>query len=122
MNMSRILAGLALAAAIFASGPAAAAMRCGWIVNPTPANWWLTDAQGTWIMMTQGAGDGAEGMDLVPDLTEGEWVVTNGSSYGYGCACADVETKGKAITRIRSFKQLPLSKCERDPALKSLQE
>jgi hypothetical protein len=116
------LFGLALAAALVLSFPASAAMRCGWIANPTPGNWWLTDAQGTWVMMTQGQGEGAEGMDLIPDLTEGDWVVTNGSSYGYGCACADVTTRGENITRIRSFRQLPLSRCERDPALDSPSE
>ena len=24
--------------------------RCGWIDNPTPANWWLTDGYGEWII------------------------------------------------------------------------
>ena len=28
--------------------------RCGWLVNPTPGNWWLTDRDGTWTLATQG--------------------------------------------------------------------
>jgi hypothetical protein len=111
--------GLAIGIVLAATLPANAAMRCGWIVNPTPGNWWLNDAQGTWVIMTQGQGDGADGMDLIPDLTERDWVSVNGPSYGYGCACMNVETRGETVTRIRSFRQLPLSKCERDRALKS---
>ena len=105
-------------AAVFASS-AAAETRCGWIVNPTPANWWLQDAGGEWIIATQGGAEAA-GMDKLPDFTEGEWVVTNGSSYGFGCACLVVKTKTGAtprITRITSVKQLPLKKCLADRKL-----
>jgi hypothetical protein len=28
--------------------------RCGWLDNPSPANWWLVDKDGTWILMEQG--------------------------------------------------------------------
>jgi hypothetical protein len=95
---------------------AQAETRCGWIVNPTPGNWWLTDAQADWTIATQGAG-GAPGMDLIPDLTAGEWVEVNGS-YGYGCACLEVGTDGAgSILRILSVRQLPLARCENDPAL-----
>jgi hypothetical protein len=24
--------------------------RCGWLVNPTPANWWLVDRAGQWTV------------------------------------------------------------------------
>lgn len=101
--------------ALLAAAPAVAETRCGWIANPTPANWWLTDADGTWELMLQGA-PGVPGMDLIPDLSAGEWVEVNGS-YGYGCACADLVTSGATVLAIRSFRQLPLATCEADPAL-----
>ena len=118
---------VALSLLLLAALPAAASAaetRCGWIVNPSPANWWLTDAQGEWIMSTQG-GDQAEGMDDLPDFTEGEWVVSNGGSYGHGCGCMRVDTEEgdwKAITRIYSVKQLPLKTCSADPALPQLDQ
>lgn len=97
---------------------AAPVTRCGWVVNPTPSNWWLTDSAGEWIMMAQGADEGAEGMDLIGDLSAGDYKATNGD-YGYACGCMKVATDAKAmrITRIFSFKQLPLSKCSADPKL-----
>ena len=109
---------LALTALAAFAGPAAAETRCGWIVNPTPANWWLTDADGEWIIGTQG-GAQAEGMDLMPDFTEGEWVVTGGASYGFGCACLGVVTDSaeSRITLITSVKQLKIRKCRADANL-----
>ncbi|WP_340645458.1 DUF4087 domain-containing protein [Phenylobacterium sp.] len=108
-----------------ASAPAQAAakksvgeMRCGWIANPTPGNFWLTDSAGEWVIGMQG-GYQAPGMDLIPDLSEHDWVVTNGVSYGYGCACLRVETNAKAkrITAIHSVKQQPLKTCRADKNL-----
>ena len=92
-------------------------LRCGWIVNPTPANWWLTDRDGQWVIGTQG-GDQAKGMDLIPDLTVRNWKATNGS-YGYGCGCmkVDVDRKAGHITRIYSVRQKPLAACRTDKAL-----
>lgn len=97
------------------STPALAAEnRCGWFENPTPANAWLTDAQGQWIIASQG-GHQAEG-DW-PAISD--WVATNGS-YGYGCACMRVTTDRaeRRVLVIHSSKPLPLSKCTSDPALK----
>jgi hypothetical protein len=93
--------------------------RCGWIVNPTPANWWLNDADGEWELGSQG-GYQAPGLDTLPDLTEGEWVVTNGSSYGYGCGClkASVDRKRHRIARVHSFRQKPLRICRGDRHLR----
>jgi Protein of unknown function (DUF4087) len=97
--------------------PALAETRCGWIVNPTPGNWWLSDADEDWIMMVQGGDGGAPGMELIPDLTLGDWVPVNGS-YGYGCACMEVETDGvDRILKITGVTQLALQKCIADPAL-----
>lgn len=115
---------LAVLAPLLAAGPTQAApkppgeMRCGWIANPTPGNWWLTDRAGEWGIGLQG-GYQAEGMDEIPDLSAADWVVTNGSSYGYGCACLRVTTDAKTrqITRIHSVRQQPLKVCRADRKL-----
>lgn len=121
-NYSLPLFSVALIAALPLSA-VAAETRCGWIQNPTPRNWWLDDRDKTWTLMTQGPDDeGPEGMELIPDLSAGEFVRTNGY-YGYGCACMKVETDGnETITRIISFRQLKLSQCENDKSLKSRPE
>jgi hypothetical protein len=95
------------------------APRCGWIANPTPANWWLTDRSGEWLIGVQG-GYQAPGLDNVPDLTERQWVVTNGSSYGYGCACVSgtFDARRKRVARIDSIRQQPLAVCRADRRLK----
>lgn len=121
MSVSR-----AFAAVVFAGLTAlpahAAETRCGWLENPTPANWWLTDRDASWTIMTQGSDAGApDGMDLIPEFGPQEWVETSnpGSGYGYGCACMSVETDraNERITRIASVRKLPLAKCEADRAL-----
>jgi hypothetical protein len=90
--------------------------RCGWIDNPTPANWWLTDGYGEWIIGVQG-GRQAEGMDNLPDFSSG-WVETNGH-YGYGCGCITgaVDVRDKRILRIDSVKQKTISACKADKML-----
>jgi len=93
--------------------------RCGWIDNPTPANWWLTDRDGEWVIGAQG-GHQAEG-DL-PEFPNNSqyWVKTNGN-YGYGCACLMMRANpnDKQVIQIKSGRALPLSKCRLDPALKA---
>lgn len=90
--------------------------RCGWFVNPTPANAWLIDADGEWIIGTQG-GEQAEG-DW-PEFSKSQWVKTN-INYGYGCACMKVEVNksDERITRIISGTARPLSTCRKDKAIK----
>ncbi|RUM08423.1 DUF4087 domain-containing protein [Rhizobium chutanense] len=107
------------AALAVAANAQAAETRCGWLENPTPANWWLEDAENTWTIMTQGEdADAVDGMELIPDISEHDYVKTNGN-YGYACACMSVETDGKErITKILSFRQLALAKCRNDKALK----
>jgi hypothetical protein len=101
-------------AILFASPALAAENRCGWFENPTPANAWLTDAQGQWIIASQGSFMAEGDWPSIDD-----WVATNGS-YGYGCTCMRVTTdKAESrILEIHSSRPLPLSKCENDPALK----
>ena len=91
--------------------------RCGWLQNPTPANWWLTDRHGSWTISAQG-GYSAKGMNAIPDLSQRDYVTTNGS-YGYACACLDVTANRRTmrITTIYRVKQLPLSTCRKDSAL-----
>lgn len=107
------LASAALVLLASASAASAVENRCGWFVNPTPANAWLTDSQGQWIIGTQG-GQQADGE--WPDIRD--WVATNGS-YGYGCTCMRVTTNSreKRILVIHSTRPLPLSKCRNDAAL-----
>jgi Cu2+-containing amine oxidase len=92
--------------------------RCGWLANPTPANFWLTDADGEWTIGVQG-GYQAEGTDYLPDFGN-QWVKTNGN-YGYGCACMNVtvDKKEQKVVEIKSASVRPLSACRND---KNLQE
>lgn len=98
------------------ASPAKGVRRCGWLSNPTPANWWLTDSEGEWILGTQGA-DQAPGMDDMPDMSTAGWVETNGH-YGYGCACMTItaDSEGK-VTRIEDASPKPLKQCKADRKL-----
>jgi hypothetical protein len=96
-----------------AASAAIGVRRCGWISNPTPANWWLTDAEDQWILSTQG-GDQAPGMDEMPDMSTAGWVETNGH-YGYGCACMTIASNPDGrVTRIADAKPKPLKQCQAD--------
>ena len=91
--------------------------RCGWLQNPTPANWWLVDRDGEWILGVQG-GYQAPGMDEMPDMSTRGWVRTNGN-YGYGCACMSVTTDRRSgrVTRLFSATPVPLRQCRADRRL-----
>jgi hypothetical protein len=106
---------LILAAVVAAAAAQAAERRCGWWENPTPANAWLTDKDGEWIVGVQG-GHQADG-DW-PDFSAREWVKTN-VNYGYGCACLDVEVDRatKRVLKIVRAQARPLAACRRDRAL-----
>lgn len=110
---SALISGLSL----FTLPANAAETRCGWLQNPTPANWWLKDKHGNWTISLQG-GYQARGMDNIPKIDNEEYVKTNGY-YGYGCACLRVSTDKNRmrITSIESGEQLPLSTCREDPNL-----
>ena len=69
---------------------AAPEKRCGWLENPSPANWWLNDKDGTWTLLTMG-NEPVPGLDKMPDMSTKGWVVTNAGGHGYGCACLDLE-------------------------------
>jgi hypothetical protein len=91
--------------------------RCGWLENPTPANWWLKDADGTWILSTQGTAQPI-GIELIPDISKRDFVATNGP-YGYTCACVDAEFNAddNRATQIVSVRQETLAKCQKDKKL-----
>jgi hypothetical protein len=93
--------------------------RCGWIANPTPANWWLNDKAGEWTISEQG-GYQATGADL-PDFSTHDWVVTNAGDHGYGCACltATYDSKAMRVIDIKSVKQRTLRQCNVDKGLKA---
>lgn len=100
--------------------PAAPERRCGWLQNPTPANYWLIDRDGEWTIMAQG-GYQAEGWEDMGDMSARGWVRTNGY-YGYGCACMTVSTDraNMRIARIYSAESRPLRQCRADRRLPRL--
>ncbi|HEX8572033.1 MAG TPA: DUF4087 domain-containing protein [Allosphingosinicella sp.] len=108
------------ASASAAARPAAAAKgerRCGWLFNPTPANWWLADRDDQWILGTQG-GESAPGMEEMPDMSTAGWVETNGY-YGYGCACMTIthDPATRRVLRIADAEPKPLKQCRSDRSL-----
>ncbi len=119
----RIIYALMVVALLGISQQASAAsqMLCGWLDNPTPQNFWLTDAKHEWEISIQG-GRSAEGLENLPDFGD-QWQHTNGGSYGYGCAClkVDIRTDKKSdtyeITRIHRAKALPIKRCDQDKSL-----
>jgi hypothetical protein len=90
--------------------------RCGWFSNPTPANAWLHDRDGEWIIGMQG-GYQAEGK--WPSFKRGQWVETNGL-YGHGCACLRLRVNRKTheVIKIESARARPLAACRRDRSLR----
>jgi hypothetical protein len=90
--------------------------RCGWFSNPTPANAWLNDRHGEWLISVQG-GHQAEG-DW-PSFKAKDWIETNGH-YGYGCACMKVQVDHETskVSRIFTATARPLATCRKDRSLK----
>ena len=108
-----------LPAVVWGKSPAgrpAVENRCGWFINPTPANAWLIDRDGEWTIGIQG-GEQAEG-DW-PSIDERQWVSYGNASYGHGCACMKVETdrENMQIKRIVSAQGKTLAQCRRDRKL-----
>lgn len=96
--------------------------RCGWLENPTPANWWLIDGEGQWTISTQGGDQVDESLwDHLPKTNDNEFVRTNGD-HGYSCVCLTV-TVNKAqhrIVKIHGGKTLLLKQCLEDPDLPAI--
>ncbi|EPQ8267460.1 DUF4087 domain-containing protein [Vibrio sp. Y176] len=93
--------------------------RCGWLENPSPANMWLIDRDGSWDISVQGTSNALDdkSMELLYQATanENEFVRTN-RNYGFSCACltVDVDEEQNSITTIYKSKQLPLKQCIED--------
>lgn len=92
-------------------------VRCGWIENPTPANYWIIDADGEWTISVQG-GYQAEGDVVFPRDGANNYVKTN-FNYGYFCGCinATVDKADRKVLKIFSASAKSLSACLNDPAL-----
>jgi Protein of unknown function (DUF4087) len=93
--------------------------RCGWFQNPTPSNAWLRDRDGLWLIASQG---GYRATGNWPDIPPKQWIITNVSSYGYGCACLDVRvdrtTNPHRIIEIKSSQAQALQVCRADRHLR----
>ncbi len=91
--------------------------RCGWLENPTPANFYLRDRQGEWLMGEQG-GYQAAGMDEMPDMTTRGWVRTNGN-YGHGCACitGTFDGRRRQLIQVDRAEAVRLARCQTDRTL-----
>lgn len=98
-------------------GADAAERRCGWLLNPTPANVYLLDRDGEWVISIQG-GYVADGYDDMPDMSRLGWVETN-VHYGHGCACMTVVTdrRDRRVVKVLSAQPRPLSQCRADRSL-----
>ena len=90
-------------------------LLCGWFDNPTPANAWLIDRQGEWLIGVQG---GHQASGDWPRFRSSRWVRRNGH-YGHGCACLRVLTDASThtVTTILSSWSRPLAICRSDSTL-----
>jgi hypothetical protein len=105
---------------VFLPQVASAELRCGWVDNPTPANWWLTDRDGGWTLSVQGVGDRDNGFFDIPNgwNFQDQWRETNGF-YGYGCGCVEgkVDNTTNWVSEVTALTAKALAVCEGDPAL-----
>lgn len=94
--------------------------RCGWIENPSPGTWWMTDKDARWEISTPGGYSvPTQSIDNLPNVIPNEYVRINGI-YGYSCGCLSVDTdkQNKRIVRIQSKgKQVFLKQCLEDKAI-----
>jgi hypothetical protein len=81
-----------LVLALLAAPQSAPQTRCGWLQNPTPANWWLIDRDGEWLI-------GAQGGYQAPVTTD---------------------RRSRRVTRIYSARPVPLRQCRADRRLPRL--
>lgn len=94
--------------------------RCGWIDNPTPANWWLTDADGTWTISVQGGYSISDkSWDNMTKAISGQFEAYNGKNYGRYCGCivGTFSTENDVLT-VQSSSAKPLSACKNDKKIK----
>lgn len=107
-----VVLGMSLALPMVASAEShVTERRCGWVENPTPANYTLVDEDGTWTMAVQG-GYQADGLENLPKYDPREFERTNGN-YGRSCACLDVEVDyaPRIVNYIAGGEARPLAEC-----------
>jgi hypothetical protein len=98
----------------FFSSSALGETRCGWIENPTPGNFWLTDKDGEWTIGVQG-GFQAEGIEVIEFPADAQYVNVNGN-YGYFCGCITGQSDSETmrILSISKSKAKLLKDCLKD--------
>lgn len=113
----------ALIFALFSISAFATETRCGWIDNPTPANWWLTDAQGEWTLGEQGGYQISDSSwdnlsAAIANDSRAYFEPYNGPAHGRFCGCitGTFSTQHRVVSVVSS-KQKPLSACYADPKL-----
>ena len=76
--------------------------RCGYLVNSTPGNWWIGDADGSWIISEQ-MGYRADGE--IPDISEADGYEEMNISGGVACACVDgvFNHKNNKVVKINKW-------------------
>lgn len=94
--------------------------RCGWIENPGPGTWWITDKDAQWEISTPGGYSvSPQSIDYLPNVIPNEYIRLNGI-YGYSCGCLSVDTdkQHKHIVKIHAKgKQVLLKQCLEDRAI-----
>jgi hypothetical protein len=115
----KIILATTLLAATLSTTAQAAERRCGWLENPSPSNWYLTDADSSWILMQSSEQEPSASIDIPVFQEEKGWFVKTGGSSGYGCACLSV-TVNKKTNRVLTASQgkmLPIKTCKDDKKL-----
>ncbi len=98
--------------------------RCGWLLNPTPANFYFIDKEGEWGISEQGIRSplSDQSWDNMPESNDNEFVRTN-VHYGFSCVCLNVRTNKKNHTILEIYKKsksLLLKKCLEDKELPNI--
>lgn len=98
--------------------------RCGWLLNPTPANFYFIDKEGEWGLSEQGMSSplSDQSWDNMPESNDNEFVRINGN-YGFSCVCLNVKTnkKNRRILEIyKKSKSLLLKRCLEDRELPNI--
>jgi hypothetical protein len=116
------LIGAVLCSVMVSSADAAPGRRCGWLMNPTPMNVWLDDADGSWTLSLMG-GQEADGIEVFHNA-KGRWMsMPAGSpSARFACGCITGETEKRAdgstwFKRIATVSLLSPTVCNKDPKL-----
>ncbi|PID46918.1 MAG: hypothetical protein CSB47_01680 [Proteobacteria bacterium] len=94
--------------------------RCGWIENPGPGRWWITDKDASWEISTPGGYSvSPQSIDQLPDIIPNGYVRVTGT-YGYSCGCLTVSTDKRKhrITKVHTKgKQQLLKRCLEDRSI-----